>query len=107
MCIHMHMYIALRCLSQIPEFAAGKQIDICGVILSCDKVETVKLKKTGENMTVRKVTIADNSRSSIELAIWGDDNNVYGLKAGSVILLKNVGINEFAGRTLKIHNGTK
>ena len=95
-------------IKQLQQKEVGLFVDIIGIIIDSNDIESVMNKKTHQMTKLRKLTIIDNT-ASINLTLWGkyaEKWNKSDLK-NSVIVIKGCKINGYGGRSLSASNNIK
>lgn len=78
-------------------------VDLCVVVLSVGE-KTIKNTRNG-SQPLRKIVVADVSRYKIEISLWRVHSDTE-VKFGDILLINNVKIGEYKGRTLTTFDET-
>lgn len=95
-------------ISSILQLDQDSIIDIVGVCLESSEVQNFTVAATGKEGKKRNIVLADQSRISVSLTLFGDDAiNFVGPVGHPVVLVKGAKVREFGGRKSVIvsHNG--
>lgn len=93
-------------IEQLSSFDANSVVDVIGVVSSLSDVANFTSSRTGQNLNKRTVTLVDQSRSTIELALWGETALNFKGENRQVLALKAARLTEFNGRSLSTGQGT-
>ncbi len=85
-------------------FDRGTTVNVIGVITQVNEVFIKKFKKEQgrREITIRNVTIADSSNSSVQVAFWGREAEGFDYEKGTIMALKGAQITDYAGITLSV-----
>jgi len=87
----------------VGSLAANTSIDVIGIVDSLDPIANIKSKKDGSDLTKRNVHLVDDSKTIIELELWGDDIKLIQEGTHPVVVIKNAKVNEYNGnKKLKV-----
>lgn len=91
-------FTSIELLKQTPGTAT---VDVIGVVFEIGPVGSIKMK-SGELKDKLNVTIADDTKHSVPVTIWGNIANklVSQMSLGSVVAFKQCRVSEYSGRTL-------
>lgn len=84
-------------ISEIAEKEANSIVDVIACCKDASDVTKLTAKTTGRELTKRDVTLVDDSNSSIQLTLWGDEAVNFDCRDNPVIAIKNAQVKEFMG----------
>jgi len=99
----------------------GDSVDVCGVLVGGGELQSILIKKTGQNKAKRDVTIVDDSESAINVCLWGDSainlfseekiqdaRDMYCSGANPItVVIKSAAVDEFNGKNLAVSFNSK
>ena len=96
------MKVSLIRIQDVAETPVGENVDVIGIVTAIGEISAVTIKSTGRDTTKRTITIADESKSLVDVTVWGDKAERIGeeLKGKSVLLAKNCRVGEYNGKSL-------
>ncbi|KAG5670389.1 hypothetical protein PVAND_000658 [Polypedilum vanderplanki] len=72
-------------------------VDVIGIAREIGQVTNIVARASGQQLTKREVTIADQTNASIVLTLWGAEAENFSGFDNPVVLAKNVRIGEYGG----------
>jgi len=108
-------------ISSLESCAKGDSVDICGVLIGGGELQSILIKKSGQNKAKRDITIVDDSESAINVCLWGDSasnlfteetirdaRDLYASGANPItIVIKSAAVDEFNGKNLAVSFNSK
>ena len=87
-------------LAEIEGLPAEQRVDVIGIILEIAEPAQISMRD-GTKREKRSLTLADESKVSIDVTIWGPEIfQRYNLQVGQIIAFRCCRISEYYGRTL-------
>jgi replication factor A1 len=86
-------------IKDIEQLFQQQNIDVMGVIIDAANISNVTLKD-GTQKPKRDFTIADDTRCSIAVSVWGENAHLEELKSGNLVVFKNCRISDYKGKSL-------
>lgn len=95
------MHFSFTLIEQILNSQKDDIIDVIGVIVSMENLESITTKATNKQLNKRTIIIADTTYRSIELTLWAERAESEQLQPGNVIALKGVKVSDFKSKYIK------
>jgi replication factor A1 len=86
-------------IKDIQELFQQQNIDVMGVIIDVANISNVSLKD-GTQKPKRDLTIADDTKFSITVSVWGENAHLEELESGNLVVFKNCRISDYKGKSL-------
>lgn len=93
--------------SKLMEIEPNSLIDIVGVAKEATEVSSFVSKSTNKQLRKREVTLVDDTATSVRLTLWGDDADNNDCSGRHVLVIKNVKVSDFGGRSLSCLNSSQ
>lgn len=94
-------------IASVAQLEQNSVVDVAGVCVECSDVQQFTARASGKELKKRDVVLADSSRASVSLTLWGDDAvNFVGASDHPVVVIKGARVTEFGGgKSLSVSNG--
>lgn len=94
-------------ISSVAQLEQNAVVDVAGVCTECSDVQQFTARASGKELKKRDVVLADQSRTSVSLTLWGDDAvNFVGASSNPVVVVKGARVTEFGGgKSLSVSSG--
>lgn len=94
-------------ISSVAQLEPNAVVDVAGVCTECSDVQQFTARASGKELKKRDVTLADTSKASVSLTLWGDDAvNFVGASDHPVVVVKGARVSEFGGgKSLSVSSG--
>ncbi|GIQ91223.1 hypothetical protein KIPB_014379, partial [Kipferlia bialata] len=99
----------LKSLGDLVNIQNKGSCDIVAAVLSIGEITSAMSKRTNKTFMKAVHVIGDESGTSAELTVWGEDaeNSIRTLQPGSIIAISKVSVSDFGGRTLSVSRGSE
>ncbi|KAK9871429.1 hypothetical protein WA026_012805 [Henosepilachna vigintioctopunctata] len=84
-------------IDKISNMEEGALVDICAICKNVSDVQVFQAKTTGRDLTKRDVALVDQSNTSINLTLWGNEALSFDGINNPVVVIKGAKIGEFGG----------
>lgn len=84
-------------ISQITNMESNSMIDVIGVCTNAGDIFQFTARSSGRELKKREVTLADPSKASVTLTLWGDDAENFDATYQPVLAIKACRVTEFGG----------
>merc|ERR1719510_523758 len=91
-------------LATLAELDDKAYIDCCGIVDHIGDIQSFTSKRTQKDLTKRNFRICDQSGSSVECTLWGDEAQNFDMNSlHQVICCKAARVSEFNGKSLSVN----
>jgi len=91
-------------ISDLITIKSGSFVNVLGIICVMKDQFIKKFSNVSNkrDITIRNITLVDSSNALVDVAFWGKDAESFNYQVGTVLMLRNVQVTDYAGITLSV-----